>query len=174
MLHGDQPTVTGKSCFLLCPTLQLSATEEKLLKKKKKAKPNISPRVPASKIVCSVKLIIHSLILVHTTSELDHWKIYTVKTHKNGMRSSEEIPGKKEKKGPHFFSILITTRCCNMSCKYYIWWILYLSTFLSTEFKSSSASAKDMLKTATCQIRFLLCLSFFSNIFSCQMLLRLA
>lgn len=63
----------------------------------------------------------------------------------------------------------------NISCKYYILWILYLSTFLSIKCKSTSASTKDMhgrLKAVTYQIRFFFVSLFcFSKIFSCQMLL---
>lgn len=41
-----------------------------------------------------------------------------------------------------------------------------VSAFLSTEYKSSSASTKEMLKTVIYKIRFLFCLPFFSYIFS--------
>lgn len=147
----------------------MSAIEDKWNEEEKKK------RVRVSKVVCLVTLIIPSLVFIHINNE--PWsgkkKKYTdVKTTKNG---NENFLGQLWKKHKVVFNFESCRLLQNISHKYDLLWILYLSIFLSTECKSTSASTNDMhgrLKAVTYQIRGFLCLYFFfSNIFSCQMLL---
>lgn len=102
------------------------------------------------------------LYILIMSLDLAKKKKYTdVKTTKNG---NENFLGQLWKKHKVVFNFESCRLLQNISHKYDLLWILYLSIFLSTECKSTSASTNDMhgrLKAVTYQIRGFLCLYFF-------------